>query len=180
MNFVSFFSFFSRIKQKVNDKKKYDNDVKKYISLCDLNDKFYYEKKYAFPILSEYRSCAGSLDEHYFLQDICIAKKIISNKPRVHYDIGSRVDGFISHLLSASINVNMIDIRPLGINVDGISFTCGDATNLTNIEAESIESLSSLHVVEHFGLGRYGDDVDPNAWIKGLQAMQRVVSPGGM
>lgn len=181
MNIVNFFLHFqSKIKQRILDQRKYNLDVKSYVSLCDANEKFPYLKKNEVPILSEYRSCAGFLDPHYFLQDIFIAKKIINSKTKVHFDIGSRVDGFIAHLLASSINVNMIDIRPLGINVDGISFTCGDATDLGTIPDNSIKSLSSLHVIEHFGLGRYGDKCDPHAWIKGLKAMQRIVSPGGV
>lgn len=177
---VLFMNFYSKIKQRILDKRKYCLDVNKYISLCDSNEKFPYLKNDEYPILSEYRSSAGFLDAHYFLQDIYVAKKIINSKTKLHFDIGSRVDGFIAHLLASSIKVNMIDIRPLGINVDGISFTCGDATDLSNIQANSINSLSSLHVIEHFGLGRYGDNVDPNGWIKGLKAMQRIVAPGGV
>lgn len=170
---------FSYVRQQIIDKKKFRNDKKKYISLCEDDEIFVYLKENEFPLLSEYRTDAANLDAHYFLQDIWFAKRIIKNKPIVHYDIGSRVDGFLSHLLSANINVNMIDIRPLGIELEGLSFTQGDATDLKNIKSDSIHSLSSLHVVEHFGLGRYGDPIDPDGWKKGLLAMQRIVEPGG-
>lgn len=33
--------------------------------------------------------------------------------------------------------------------------------------------------MEHFGLGRYGDTIDPDAHIKALKAFQRVLKPGG-
>ena len=43
----------------------------------------------------------------------------------------------------------------------------------------SLESISSLHAVEHFGLGRYGDTVDPEACFDAMRAIQRVLKPGG-
>lgn len=147
--------------------------------MCSEDEVFLCRKDDEYPILFEYRTTAANLDAHYFLQDIWFAKRVIKANPSEHFDIGSRVDGFLAHLLSAEINVNMIDIRPFGIETEGVSFTQGDATDLSNIETNSIRSLSSLHVVEHFGLGRYGDAVDPAGWRKGLNAMQRVVAPGG-
>ncbi len=74
----------------------------------------------------------------------------------------------------------MIDIRPFPIQVDGLSFVQGDAMDLSTIENESIESLSSLHAIEHFGLGRYGDPIDPNGWKKGLKSIQMKISRGGV
>lgn len=169
----------SYLKGKKKDEAKYRKDVEEYILLSEKNGKFPYRKEYERPIIHEYRAAAGSLDEHYFLQDIWMAKKIVQAKTELHYDIGSRVDGFIAHLLVNDIKVNMIDIRPLGVDIEGIAFTRGDATDLSNIEENSIPSLSSLHVVEHFGLGRYGDAIDPQGWIKGLKSMQRIIKSGG-
>ena len=95
------------------------------------------------------------------------------------YDIGSRVDGFISHLLSMGINVTLLDIRPLDIRIKGLSFVRTDAVRLDGINDGSINHLSSLHAVEHFGLGRYGDSIDPEGWYKALRAMSRKLSLGG-
>lgn len=122
---------------------------------------------------------AGRLDEHYFLQDIWMAKQIKMNSQDEHFDIGSRVDGFIAHLLSMNIEVTLIDIRSLDINLENLKFIQGDATNLSNINDESISSLSSLHAIEHFGLGRYGDDIEPDAWKKALHSFERVLKKGG-
>lgn len=54
-----------------------------------------------------------------------------------------------------------------------------DATNLENISDESVESISALCSVEHFGLGRYGDTIQPNAWECALRAFERVLKKGG-
>jgi hypothetical protein len=40
-------------------------------------------------------------------------------------------------------------------------------------------SLSSLHAVEHFGLGRYGDPLDPGGSLSAMKALARVLAPGG-
>ena len=61
----------------------------------------------------------------------------------------------------------------------GLTYIQADATNLENIKDSSVESLSALCSVEHFGLGRYGDDIDPMAWEKTLKAFQRVLKPNG-
>lgn len=132
------------------------------------------------PCLSDKYDNAGKIDRHYFLQDIYVARKVIANAPEQHYDIGSRFDGFISHLLCNQISVTMIDIRRLPITIEGLDFIQGDATNLDTIEDGALNSLSSLHAVEHFGLGRYGDTVDAQSSYKAMKAMQRVMRGGGM
>ena len=93
-------------------------------------------------------------------------------------DIGSRIDGFVAHLLTF-MPVTLIDVRPLPASVPGLDFVCADATSLSGLADQSVDSLSSLHAVEHFGLGRYGDHVDPDGWRKVMLSMQRVLRPGG-
>ena len=61
----------------------------------------------------------------------------------------------------------------------GISYIQANATLLENIADNSLESISALCSVEHFGLGRYGDPIEPDAWEKALRAFQRVLKPGG-
>jgi hypothetical protein len=36
-----------------------------------------------------------------------------------------------------------------------------------------------MHVVEHVGLGRYGEPLDPDGDLKAMSELKRVVSPGG-
>jgi SAM-dependent methyltransferase len=87
------------------------------------------------------------------------------------------VAGFIAHLLSFR-EVEFVDIRPLKTNVTGLRYVEGDLIRLP-YEDRSLESLSSLHVVEHVGLGRYGDTVDPEGWLRACKELQRVLRPGG-
>ena len=130
-----------------------------------------------YPCIYDWDANAGSLG-YYFWQDLWCARKIFQQKPSQHYDIGSRVDGFIAHVLPF-MPVTMIDIRPLPREVDGLRFIQADATNLDGIADKSIPSLSSLCAPEHFGLGRYGDPVDPEACFAAMKSMQRVLAPGG-
>lgn len=130
-------------------------------------------------ILDRYRA-DGNIDRHYFLQDIYVAQKVIETAPERHFDVGSRVDGFVAHLLSAfRSEVTIIDIRPLTVEVKNLNFIQADATNLGSLKDCSIESISSLHAVEHFGLGRYGDKVDPTACFAAMKSLQRVVQKEG-
>lgn len=131
-----------------------------------------------FPILTDRRASAGQAGGHYFHQDLWAAKKIFRDRPVQHFDIGSRIDGFIAHLL-VFLPVTIIDIRPLQSELAGVTFFQDDATDLARIESDSLDSLSSLHVAEHFGLGRYSDPIDPESCFQFMNALQRVLSPGG-
>jgi SAM-dependent methyltransferase len=131
-----------------------------------------------FPVLSDFRETAGSARGHYFHQDLWAARKIFAARPPEHMDVGSRVDGFVAHVLTF-MPVRVIDIRPLQSDVEGLSFVRADATDLREVPDQSVASISSLHAVEHFGLGRYGDPVEPDAWRRAMRAMARVLAPGG-
>lgn len=130
------------------------------------------------PILHESGQEAGIQDWVYFHQDLWAARKIYCRHPARHVDIGSRVDGFISHLL-VFMPVCLVDIRPLTCEVSGLSVVTDDATALRMFETGTVESLSSLHAAEHFGLGRYSDPVDPEAWRRFMKSLKRVLAPNG-
>ena len=115
----------------------------------------------------------------YFWQDLWAAKLVNQKNPKIHYDIGSRIDGFIANLASNRENIVLIDIRPLEVRIPGVDFLQADATSLVGIEDKSIESISALCSLEHFGLGRYGDPIDPDAWYKAMKSIMRVLSDGG-
>ena len=131
-----------------------------------------------YPILDESHVAAGSTLGHYFHQDLWAARKIFARKPPRHVDIGSRIDGFIAHLLVFT-KVEMVDIRPLKSTIPGLTFVQDDATQLSVYTSGSIDSLSSLHAAEHFGLGRYGDPIDPQGHLKFMSSLQRVLAEGG-
>jgi SAM-dependent methyltransferase len=130
------------------------------------------------PILSDFEANAGQARGHYFFQDLWAGQKVFQRRPTQHLDIGSRIDGFVAHLLTF-MSVTVLDVRPLDSNVAGLTFVQGDATNLRGFGDGSVDSLSSLHAIEHFGLGRYGDPIDPEGWQKAMLSLQRVLRVGG-
>jgi hypothetical protein len=132
----------------------------------------------AFPILTDMGDSAGTASGHYFHQDLWAARKIFERRPAQHIDIGSRTDGFVAHLL-VFMPVTVVDIRPLQSSLQGLTFFQDDATELSNMADDSVDSLSTLHAAEHFGLGRYTDPVDPFACFQFMSALQRVLAPGG-
>jgi len=140
--------------------------------------KFPLKLRFLMPRLHEFKGEAGGPRGHYFYQDLWVARKIYERSPSNHVDIGSRIDGFVAHLL-VFMPVTVIDIRPLSSKVPGLTFIQEDGTTLSSITSNSIESISSLHAVEHFGLGRYGDPIDPDACFKAMRALARVLKPGG-
>ncbi len=109
-----------------------------------------------------------------------MARWIFEAAPVRHVDIGSRLDGFIGSL-SVFREVEVIDIRPQPLAVPNVRFRQLDLMDPLPAEwLACTDSLSCLHTIEHFGLGRYGDPIDPQGHLKGLEQMMRMVAPGGM
>ena len=127
---------------KIYDKSYVYEDARRYDSQ-NHRDSFKIYKKDMNPVLVDKYKEAGSLN-NYFWQDLWAAKLIHKSGVKEHYDIGSRLDGFIAHLLAMSIEVTMIDIRDFPGNVEHLHTIQADATNLEGIEDGSIESLSAL------------------------------------
>lgn len=129
-------------------------------------------------MLTEWEENAGSLGA-YFFQDQVVARWIYEANPGRHVDVGSRLDGFIG-CLSVFREVEAIDIRPQPEVVRNVIFHQLDLmTELPEEWVSCTDSLSCLHTIEHFGLGRYGDPVDVNGHLKGLAQLKRMVKPGG-
>ena len=119
---------------------------------------------------------AGSIRGHYFLQDLWAARHLFQRNVEHHTDVGSRVDGFIAHVLTFA-RVTYLDLRPIGIALDGLTYQRASITDLP-LEDGTVGSLSCLHVIEHIGLGRYGDRVDPQGHVRAAAELSRVLKPG--
>jgi hypothetical protein len=130
------------------------------------------------PHLADRRDKAGTARGHYFHQDLLVAQRIYAAAPRKHVDVGSRVDGFISHV-AAFRTIEVHDIRPLETSASQIDFICRDVTDADPAFDDYCDSLSCLHALEHFGLGRYGDAVEYYAYKDGLDNLVRMLQPGG-
>ena len=151
------------------------NDYKKY-QLDNRNDNFEVSEKFLYPCLTDNTELTP-LDATYFLQDSWAARKIFELKPKHHYDVGSSVMSI--GIISQFVPITMVDIRPIDIELFNLSFQEGSILNLP-FKDDSIESLSSLCVIEHIGLGRYGDPLDPWGSEKAINEIKRVIKPQGI
>jgi hypothetical protein len=135
-----------------------------------------YEFKFC---LFDKNSSSGSIGDQYLYQDIFVANKIFENNPNKHVDVGSRIDGFISAVGSFR-EVEIFDIRPLDKFIHkNISFTELDFTLIPSSYYNYTDSISCLHTIEHVGLGRYGDNVDPTSYINFFNNLSLILNPGG-
>lgn len=133
-----------------------------------------------YPIYTEYDDQAGSASGHYFHQDLLVASLIYKNNPTRHIDIGSRVDGFVAHVASYR-QIDVMDVRDLNsTGHSNISFIKADLMNKDSAQNNITDSISCLHAIEHFGLGRYGDPIDPKGHIKGFNNILRMLKPDGI
>lgn len=128
-----------------------------------------------FPVPGEDRG-ETSVEPIYFYQDVWAFDRIVQAKPSFHVDIGSH-HKFVA-LLSKVVPLAMVDIRPLSCTLESLSFCCGSILQLP-FKDSSLSSVSCICVVEHIGLGRYGDPLDPRGTQKAVQELKRIVKPGG-
>jgi SAM-dependent methyltransferase len=131
------------------------------------------------PYLFEQDEEGGFITCPYFQQDMLIARKIFVRNPQRHLDIGSRVDGFVAHV-AVFREIEIIDIRPLKSEIFNIKVRCADlSAPLAPELIACCDSLSCLHALEHFGLGRYGDPIKYTGYLDGLENIHKILKPGG-
>lgn len=131
------------------------------------------------PCLSDRYTEAGATKTEYFWQDLIVAQRIFDRAPVRHVDVGSRIDGFVAHVASFR-DIEVFDVRPMQTQIPRVSFQKADLTQPLPFEQGAYcDSLSCLHALEHFGLGRYGDRIDPLGYEKGLSNMAQLLKPGG-
>lgn len=134
--------------------------------------------RYISPVLSFKHDDVQSGGGHYFYQDIWALRLLGKHTPEMHYDIGSRFDGFVGQA-TAICPVTCIDLRPPSFKLPDFYFMQGNILKLP-FETGALASLSCLHTIEHIGLGRYGDEINPNGFNQALAELQRVIEPGGL
>ena len=128
-----------------------------------------------YPILNESTPTTG-VDYHYLYQQIWVFQEVFKRKPKSHLDIGSTYQ--MSCYLASITKATFLDIRPITVQIKNLKALSGDIVNLP-LKDNSIESLSCLHVIEHIGLARYGDQLDVNGSERACRELARVLKPGG-
>ena len=128
-----------------------------------------------FPVFEE-DTKDTNFDTHYIYHPAWASRIIAKTNPEKHVDISSTLH-FCSQL-SAFIPTEFYDFRPANLLLTNLKTNHADLTNLF-FDTNSIISLSCMHTVEHIGLGRYGDPIDPNGDIKAMQELERVLAING-
>lgn len=128
-----------------------------------------------FPCLHD-KTEYTEFDAHYVYHPAWAFRVLKQINPVKHVDIASTLH-FCS-MISAYIPTEFYDYRPAQLNLDGLISGRADLINLP-FGDNTIQSLSCMHTIEHIGLGRYGDPIDPEGDMKAIKELKRVVAPGG-
>lgn len=133
------------------------------------------EWRHVYPCLGD-DTQQTAIEPIYFYQDAWAFELIARVQPPWHVDVGSH-HKYVA-LLSKIVKVTMVDIRPLPLPMETLKFQQGSILDLPFADG-SVPSVSSLCVVEHIGLGRYGDPLDSHGTEKAFAELKRIVAPGG-
>jgi len=155
--------------------------VKEFAQFSELQNRFPISRfemlwKDRHPILNE-KTEFTHFDAHYTYHPAWAARVLAQLRPEEHVDISSTLH--FSTMVSAFIPTKFYDYRVALLNLSNLEAKKADLTNLPFAD-NSIKSLSCMHVVEHIGLGRYGDSLDPDGDLKAIAELKRVVQNNGV
>lgn len=128
-----------------------------------------------YPCLDDRTKTTG-FDRHYIYHPAWAARILAKTRPAKHVDFSSTLN--FATMLSAFIPVDFYDYRPADVRLTDLNSLSADLLNLP-FENNSLESISCMHVVEHIGLGRYGDPIDYDGDLKAMRELRRVLKPNG-
>jgi len=131
------------------------------------------------PCLHDWYEEGGATKLEYFWQDLLVARSIFEAKPKKHVDVGSLVGGFVAHVASFR-EIEVFDVRPISTQIPGVTFKQADLMQPMAGMTNYCDSLSCLHALEHFGLGRYGDPIDPGGFERGFANMAALLKGDGV
>jgi len=167
------FNLINKIKNKLSRNSAFRYDYQLFEQLND--GRFVLNKKDFFPCLVD-STVSTVFDPHYIYHPAWAVRILAQTKPVKHIDISSTLN--FCAIVSAFVPVKFYDFRPAKLNLTNLSSEKADLTNLP-FPNGSINSLSCMHTVEHVGLGRYGDPIDPIGDLKAINELKRVLAKGG-
>ena len=131
--------------------------------------------KNRYPCLND-NTTQTYFDRHYVYHTGWAARVLAKTNPKEHIDISSSL--YFVSIASAFIPIEFYDYRPAKLLLNNLTSKSADILNLP-FANKSIKSISCMYVVEHIGLGRYGDPLNPNGDLKAINELQRVLAPNG-
>lgn len=152
---------------------RYFFDYKNFKKIADARFNISWQNRY--PCLYDNTS-ETYFDRHYIYHTGWAARVLAKTKPAVHVDISSSL--YFVSIASAFVPIKFYDYRPAKLELSNLSSGSEDLCNLS-FKDKSIKSLSCMHVVEHVGLGRYGDPLDSKGDLKAINELQRVLANEG-
>jgi SAM-dependent methyltransferase len=138
-------------------------------------ERFAFSRSDLFPCLSD-DTGQTSFDHHYIYHTGWAARRLRAVSPRRHVDFGSSL--YFAAIASAICPFEFYDYRPAALFIEGLKTGQADLNDLP-FPTDSLESVSCMHVIEHVGLGRYGDPVDYDGDLRAIAELTRIVAPGG-
>jgi len=130
-----------------------------------------------FVVIEEFRDESQAHPMHYRNYECEFASEQIAQiMPKKILDVGSYRDWLAG--VMASYSVITVDVRDRITSLTNETIINQDVRNL-NMADNSMDMVSTLHTIEHFGLGRYGDEFDPDGDMKAVSNFLRVIKPGG-
>ncbi|MEM6468418.1 MAG: DUF268 domain-containing protein [Planctomycetota bacterium] len=165
----AFRNYLREVPTKFRNWRQYARDLKEYQAIGK-------EETYRlFPCIMD-RTSSTRIEPIYYFQDAWAFERIVKLAPTRHVDVGSHHK--LVALLSKLYETTMVDIRPLSLTLPSLKFVEGSILDMP-FEDESCESVSSICVIEHIGLGRYGDPIDTEGSVNAIRELIRILSPGG-
>jgi hypothetical protein len=160
--------------KKKRDLNWFNKDLKQFKSL-NTGIRFSNDNFGTFPCLND-KTKITNFDAHYIYHPAWAARIVKNIAPDIHVDISSTLH-FCS-ILSAFVKTDFYDYRPANLTLSNLNCKSADLTDLP-FASDSINSLSCMHTIEHIGLGRYGDPIDPDGDIKAINELKRVCARNG-
>lgn len=156
-------------------KEKYEDDLLKLHRESAMLRPEFYSNYYKWPILNE-DTPSTLFDEQYLYHINWALRKLSTLSPTVHVDFSSSLN-FIS-ACSIQNSVIFYDLRPVTLHLNNVVCKATDLSTFDpTIQPES--SVSCMHVVEHIGLGRYGDRIDALGDLKAIDNLGKYVCSKG-
>lgn len=148
----------------------YARDLEQYTAMADPSEQV------QPAVVRDERTPTTDADPWGLHMDAWAFRRVLTLRPAWVLDVGS--DALLAALLAQLIPVTAVDVRPLAVKLPGLTPVKGDVTHL-DFASGIAPAVTCLSTIEHVGLGRYGDTIDPQGSERACKELQRVLMLGG-